>query len=319
MKYKYHYTYRITNITKVALRIYYYGVHSTNLRPEDDLGIEYFSSSTNEEFKNDQKQNPHNYKYKIIRVFKTRKEATKLEIKLHEKFDVGVNDVFYNKVKQTSTGFDTTGKSFNIGRVVSKHTIDKFVKSYCKPMLINNKWTTKSKMVALKSAETMRKEILIDGNYTTIREEAQKKGIITNQGIILFEGQYITKKEAQSIKAHRTLKKKYLDEDGRVTSIDKENGKKISTTKAIRSRKFNILYKGIIILKNVLLKDVRKITNSLEKKTRNKYLGYNISERVHLNLKNKLHYKGIYVEEVSSKDFYATNSILEDVNNLIFI
>ena len=34
----------------------------------------------------------------------------KLEIKLHNKFNVGVNESFYNKVKQTSTGFDTTGR-----------------------------------------------------------------------------------------------------------------------------------------------------------------------------------------------------------------
>ena len=108
MKYKYHYTYRITNITKVALRIYYYGVRSTNLNPKDDLGIIYFSTSTNKEFIKDQKENPQNYKYKVIKTFKTRKEAISLEIKLHDKFNVGVNEIFYNKAKQTSTGFDIT-------------------------------------------------------------------------------------------------------------------------------------------------------------------------------------------------------------------
>ena len=109
MKQKYHYIYRIINITKVALRIYYYGVRSTNLRPENDLGNKYFSTSTNKEFIKDQKENPHNYKYKIIRVFKTRKEATELEVKLHEKFNVKLHEKFYNKANQTSTGFEITG------------------------------------------------------------------------------------------------------------------------------------------------------------------------------------------------------------------
>ena len=40
MKYKYHYTYRITNI---ILNLHYYGVHSTNLIPKNDIGFEYFS------------------------------------------------------------------------------------------------------------------------------------------------------------------------------------------------------------------------------------------------------------------------------------
>jgi len=32
-----------------------------------------------------------------------------LEIKFHAKFNVGVNESFYNRAKQTSTGFDRTG------------------------------------------------------------------------------------------------------------------------------------------------------------------------------------------------------------------
>ena len=111
MKYKYHYVYRITNITKVALRIYYYGVHSSNLRPENDIGVKYFSSSTNKEFIKDQKENPQNYSYKIIKAFKTREDATELEVKLHKKFNVKLHQKFYNKANQTSTGFDRTGVS----------------------------------------------------------------------------------------------------------------------------------------------------------------------------------------------------------------
>jgi len=102
-----HYVYRITNI---KLNKHYYGTRtSKNKTPEEDIGIYYFSSSKDKEFIKDQKENPQNYKYKIIKKFNTRKEALELEIKLHNKFNVGVNESFYNKSKQTSTGWDTTG------------------------------------------------------------------------------------------------------------------------------------------------------------------------------------------------------------------
>jgi hypothetical protein len=103
---KYHYVYRISNLKSNK---HYYGVRTSNIIPSKDLGYMYFSSSRDKEFMADQKQNPQNYKYKVIRTFKTREEATLIEIKLHNKFNVGINESFYNKSKQTSTGFDTTG------------------------------------------------------------------------------------------------------------------------------------------------------------------------------------------------------------------
>ena len=103
----FHYTYRITNTKE---KKYYYGVHSCKCLPTEDIGVKYFSSSKTKEFINDQKQNPQDYKYKILKLFPTRKEALEHEIFLHKKFNVGVNEKFYNESKQTSTGFDTTGK-----------------------------------------------------------------------------------------------------------------------------------------------------------------------------------------------------------------
>jgi len=94
---KYHYTYRITN---KILNKHYYGIRSSDDLPKEDLGTNYFSSSTDEEFIEDQKQNPSHYKYKIVRISKTRKEALELEVFLHEKFNVSNNDNFYNRAKQ---------------------------------------------------------------------------------------------------------------------------------------------------------------------------------------------------------------------------
>jgi hypothetical protein len=88
------YVYRITN---TVLSKHYYGVRQTTLNAKDDLGIFYFSSSTDKEFKTDQKKNKQNYKYKVIKVFDNRLDAYNYEIKMHKKFNVGKNTSFYNK------------------------------------------------------------------------------------------------------------------------------------------------------------------------------------------------------------------------------
>ena len=107
---KYHYVYRITN--KITGK-HYYGSRSSKRSPSEDLGHFYFSSYSNKYFKIDQKQNPSHYKYKVIKEFSTRKEANEFEIFLHKKFDVKNHPKFINRANQTSSKFDTTGKSFN--------------------------------------------------------------------------------------------------------------------------------------------------------------------------------------------------------------
>lgn len=100
------YVYRITNLEHNK---HYYGVRSSKIEPSNDLGIKYFSSSTDKEFKKDQLINPNKYKYKIVKIFQTRNDAVLFEMKLHNKFNVGINSSFYNKAKQTSCGYDRTG------------------------------------------------------------------------------------------------------------------------------------------------------------------------------------------------------------------
>lgn len=102
----YHYVYRITNLVE---RKHYYGKRSSKILPQDDIGIKYFSSSYDKNFMIDQKQNPQNYRYKVVAVFDSVEDALDREIKLHEMFDVGRNLSFYNQRKQTSTRFDGTG------------------------------------------------------------------------------------------------------------------------------------------------------------------------------------------------------------------
>ena len=50
----YHYLYRITNLVENK---YYYGIRtSRNTLPQDDLGVKYFSSSTDKTFISNQKE-----------------------------------------------------------------------------------------------------------------------------------------------------------------------------------------------------------------------------------------------------------------------
>ena len=122
---KYHYTYRITNIKD---RMYYYGVHSCDCLPKEDIGVKYFSSSK-KEFIKDQKENPQDYKYKVLKIFSTRKEAVEHEIFLHKKFNVKLHEQFYNRSNQTSTGFDVAGTTYSHTEE-AKEKIRKYRKTY---------------------------------------------------------------------------------------------------------------------------------------------------------------------------------------------
>ncbi len=103
---KYNYVYRITNI---LTNKHYYGSRTSKMKPSEDLGFNYFSSSSNKSFINEQKTTPENFKYKIIKIFTNRKDALIKECFLHRKFNVGKNKNFYNKAIQTSEYFDVTG------------------------------------------------------------------------------------------------------------------------------------------------------------------------------------------------------------------
>jgi len=104
----YHYVYRITNI---ELNKHYYGRRTSKKLPKDDLGVSYFSSSKDKDFKKDQKIHPEHYKYKVVFIVESFEKSLELEIKLHKKFKVSGNSAFYNKAEQTSTKFTTAGVS----------------------------------------------------------------------------------------------------------------------------------------------------------------------------------------------------------------
>lgn len=109
--YTHHYVYRISNIIENK---HYYGVRSCVGPIELDLGLKYFSSSTDKDFLADQKNNPSHYTYKVVQKFNTRYLASERERTLHNLFDVAENERFYNLRKSTSSGYDFTGRRHSI-------------------------------------------------------------------------------------------------------------------------------------------------------------------------------------------------------------
>ena len=104
----YHYVYRITN---KILNKHYYGKRSSKKLPKEDLGIFYFSSC--KKLKNDIKLiGTENFKFKVIILFNSAKDAINFETLIHKKFDVKNNDNFYNQANQFIDSFDTTGKAY---------------------------------------------------------------------------------------------------------------------------------------------------------------------------------------------------------------
>jgi hypothetical protein len=79
----------------------YIGVRSCNCDPKED---NYWGSS-----KYIPKDVKTTHKKRILKIHATRLDAVNHEIFLHNKYDVAVNKEFYNRSKQTSTKFDTTG------------------------------------------------------------------------------------------------------------------------------------------------------------------------------------------------------------------
>jgi hypothetical protein len=110
-QYIYHYVYRITNLVENK---HYYGKRSSKCDPKLDLGVKYFSSSRDKEFLIDQKNNPQNYKYKIVGSFSTNELAFAREIRLHAKFNCAVSEKFYNRANSRTSKFSILGTKSSI-------------------------------------------------------------------------------------------------------------------------------------------------------------------------------------------------------------
>ncbi len=108
MKYtKVHYVYKITNNKPTDERKYYIGVRTApNGNPQEDT--KYMSSSKylKEAIT---KIGLEHFSKEILSTWETREEALNEEIRLHSEYEVTNNILFYNKSKQLTKSFDTSG------------------------------------------------------------------------------------------------------------------------------------------------------------------------------------------------------------------
>ena len=101
-----HYVYRISKDNK-----HYYGSRSESLGIiKESVGITYFTSSKDKDFREGFKSNPESFKIKIIKKFNNKSDKIIFESYLHQKFNVRDHANFINKMNQTYYGFDTTGR-----------------------------------------------------------------------------------------------------------------------------------------------------------------------------------------------------------------
>lgn len=103
----YHYVYKITNLNPLDERKYYIGVRSSECKPEDDVNYWGSSSILKMEIK---ERGRDLFKKDILEIFNTRKEALDEEIILHEKYNVSLNNEFYNLAKSRSHKYDAKGR-----------------------------------------------------------------------------------------------------------------------------------------------------------------------------------------------------------------
>lgn len=102
-----HYVYLVAH--KITRRKYI-GVRTDNhMKKADILTGKYQTSSYDKQFKQEIKNIPSNFYYRVLRYFKTRQDALDFEIELHDRYDVMRNEMFYNNAKQNSAFFDTNG------------------------------------------------------------------------------------------------------------------------------------------------------------------------------------------------------------------
>lgn len=168
-----HYTYKITN---VKTNKSYIGVRTSKELPFEDIGIKYFSSSTDKDFISEQKNYPENFIYEVINTFDNRTDALTDEVRLHDIYDVCKNPQFYNLSKQTSNGMDFTGgnhseeSKLKIGEASKKRGISEKAKD-------NLKWHRENRVRTQEERDKMSKAKLGNSNAAGKRSEEARKNI----------------------------------------------------------------------------------------------------------------------------------------------
>ena len=203
----------------------YIGVKSSDLEPYDVIGKKYFSSSRDKDFINEQKEHPERFKYRVLKNFKSRKEAIELECLLHKKYDVACDEKFYNRACQTSVGFDTGGVKYSDER---KQQISKCVRdNLIEHPEIREKISKKSKEWWETHPEA--KERLIKFNTERIHtEEEKEKSRLSRLDPLTGQSKYSGKNASFYGKKHTEEYKKKMSELLTGRTLSEETKRKLS-------------------------------------------------------------------------------------------
>jgi len=89
----YYYVYKITDKKRQK---YYIGARASTIKPDQDLGNVYFSSSTNKNFIAEQKKTPNQFTYEIIKIFHYMEQALEYERELIQQNNALNDENYYN-------------------------------------------------------------------------------------------------------------------------------------------------------------------------------------------------------------------------------
>jgi hypothetical protein len=157
----YYYTYLLTNVNN---GMQYIGKRQCKCIPEED--ISYMSSSKYVPKKDCVKQ--------ILQVFTSNEEAVLDEIRLHALHDVGINPKFYNKSKQTSVKFDTTGFRFNL-TAEQRNKLSQSSKGTPKTLTDEQRAANKARLATYRTSEVRKKAA------ESLKKNGSNKGIKNSQ------------------------------------------------------------------------------------------------------------------------------------------
>lgn len=164
----YFYVYKLTNVEN---GMQYIGKRNSLVPPDKD--ITYMGSS---------KYVPKDECIKtILSVHTTALEATEEEIRLHNYYDVAVNPMFYNRSKQTSTKFDTTGLTFHLTQE-QKDKLSKSSRGTPKTLTEEQRENNKKHLAKYRTKEIHAKA------SATLKVNGSNKGVKNSQ----FEPWYIS-------------------------------------------------------------------------------------------------------------------------------
>jgi len=186
----------------------YIGKRQSKVLPCED--ISYMGSS---------KYVPKNECFKVIlSEFTSAIEATNEEIRLHKVYDVGVNPLFYNRAKQTSVKFDTTGMTFTLTKE-QREKISRSTTGVKKTLTPEQRHTNKERLATYRTPEIRMKAA------ATLKANGSNKGIKNSQ----FKPWYIStdtvtylffdiSKSEKSVQDGFKSKKHYTDLQRKLTS-----------------------------------------------------------------------------------------------------